>query len=721
MSFRRSSSLSQPRPSAHRPRRARRTRLGRRLLVVAVLASGLTVVPTPAVVWAEGVEIDSVRPAVTAAPSSHRSRVAGVRSALDADSREALAQAGRWRAKASAGFAVSILGTSLPEAPAAPVLVRVRNDGAWGPWREVEFNEDHAEDTPSPDARPGVHSEPIWVDDADAYELDLPAGSHPEVHLGRTVRTRQVQVRGRAASAAPNLLTRAQWGARPPKTAPVIADDMRLGVVHHSVTGNGYGPADVPGILRGIQAYHMDVRGWNDIAYNFAVDHFGRTWEARGGGTDQLVLGGHAAGFNTGSVGVVMLGDFTNVNPTNESVRAVGELLGWKFAVGGVEPAGTVPYTTTGGTKYSAGTTVTLPRIVGHRDVGQTGCPGSQLYARLDEIRTIARARYSSEAEAMTARPLTGNFIGTPGTDVLIERLGRGSDELWTWIGSGYAKSDRLAAGSFRPVAGDFNGDGFDDVFWHGPGSLNDHLWLGGVSGFHSGTRREVVGSYLPSVGDFDGDGNDDIYLYAEGLHNDAVLYGRDDASFGTVVRRDESTVEPLVGDFDGDGNDDILLHDPGQADHTLLYGTDSRGFTARNVRAAGAFQPFVGDFNGDRRSDIFWYTPSSQGDWLYFGSAGRGFSATMYQAIGQFTPVVGDFSDDGVDDVLWYSPANVKQAYWKFTSSGGSGSSAWVNGRFLPRVLDVDADGADDILWYSSAGSVTWRGSPGGFSSSAS
>ncbi len=81
--------------------------------------------------------------------------------------------------------------------------------------------------------------------------------------------------------------------------------------MHHSVTQNDYAPADVPGILRSIQAFHIDGRGWNDIAYNFAVDKFGGIWEARGGGITNAVIGGHAMGANSETTGVVTLGDFT--------------------------------------------------------------------------------------------------------------------------------------------------------------------------------------------------------------------------------------------------------------------------------------------------------------------------------------------------------------------------------------------------------------------------
>src|SRR3546814_17775469 len=85
-------------------------------------------------------------------------------------------------------------------------------------------------------------------------------------------------------------------------------------------------------MLRSIQTYHMDVQGWNDIAYNFAVDRFGRTWEARAGGVTQTVIGGHATGFNTYTTVVMVLGHLTSTTPSHPSVAPVPPVICWKVA-----------------------------------------------------------------------------------------------------------------------------------------------------------------------------------------------------------------------------------------------------------------------------------------------------------------------------------------------------------------------------------------------------
>ena len=46
--------------------------------------------------------------------------------------------------------------------------------------------------------------------------------------------------------------------------------------------------------------------------------------------------------------------------------------------------------------RYQAGSTISMPRILGHRDVGYTTCPGNVGYSKLGTIRAIAKAQGSS-------------------------------------------------------------------------------------------------------------------------------------------------------------------------------------------------------------------------------------------------------------------------------------------------------------------------------------
>src|SRR5205814_3514016 len=87
---------------------------------------------------------------------------------------------------------------------------------------------------------------------------------------------------------------------------------LQLAVVHHTVNVNNYTAAQSAAIVRGIEVYHVKGNGWNDIGYNFLVDKYGQVFEGRYGGVDQNVVGAHSQGFNTGSVGVAVIGTYNS-------------------------------------------------------------------------------------------------------------------------------------------------------------------------------------------------------------------------------------------------------------------------------------------------------------------------------------------------------------------------------------------------------------------------
>lgn len=287
--------------------------------------------------------------------------------------------------------AFTAIGFTFDEAPSAPVLVRVRDDdGRMGGWQELRTQDSEGPDPGSPEAgRSGT--EPLWVRDATGYEVSLAAGDADGARVV-TVRdelrrstTDATPLAGAAVAPPFGIRMRSEWGARAPVSTS-YGSTVKLAVVHHSDSGNNYSPAEVPGILRSIQAFHMDGRGWSDIAYNFVVDKFGGVWEGRGGGIDRSVIGAHAQGFNTNTVGVMVIGDYTAATPSPAVIESVSRVIGWKMAISGSSPGGAVAFTSGGSPKYPAGTQLTLPGVVGHTDVGLTSCPGS-IASSLGQIR----------------------------------------------------------------------------------------------------------------------------------------------------------------------------------------------------------------------------------------------------------------------------------------------------------------------------------------------
>lgn len=200
----------------------------------------------------------------------------------------------------------------------------------------------------------------------------------------------------------PKVITRAGWGANEKNRCKGADYDSKLvgATVHHTAGSNNYTESQSAGIVRGIYQYHAQTLGWCDIGYNALVDKYGNIFEGRYGGLDKNVQGAHAGGFNTGTFGISMMGNYTSVAPSEAALNSVGNMIGWRLKVAGIKPTGQIQMTS-GGTRYSKhgyGKKVTLPTIFAHRDVGNTTCPGDAGYAQMDKIRSIAEKKYNTLA-----------------------------------------------------------------------------------------------------------------------------------------------------------------------------------------------------------------------------------------------------------------------------------------------------------------------------------
>ena len=191
----------------------------------------------------------------------------------------------------------------------------------------------------------------------------------------------------------PVVVTREEWGAdesyrsgTPDYATPTMV------FVHHTDSGNDYGRGDAESIVRGVYYYHTRSLHWSDIGYNFLVDRYGTVYEGRFGGITKGPIGAQVLGFNTGSIGVSVMGTYSKVTPTGASVRALEGLLAWKLDVHHIDPLGTATLTCGYGEKFSTGEEVEFSAISGHRDANYTDCPGNRLYALLPSIRKTVDA-----------------------------------------------------------------------------------------------------------------------------------------------------------------------------------------------------------------------------------------------------------------------------------------------------------------------------------------
>lgn len=199
-----------------------------------------------------------------------------------------------------------------------------------------------------------------------------------------------------------DVVTRAQWAARPPKRPPTATVPTEL-FIHHSV-GSGQTDKDGDGdrgddYMRQMQAFHMDGRGWDDIGYNHAHDpDGGEFYEGRG----WAIRPGAQCGHNTGTHALVVMGDYRRRAVTPALLDDLARFY------------------------HAAQTAGHLPRVPvqGHRHAPVTGdctgttCPGDNLAqalpalnARIDQLHD--EGDDVTRAEALALLGLTEHEVAT--------------------------------------------------------------------------------------------------------------------------------------------------------------------------------------------------------------------------------------------------------------------------------------------------------------------
>ncbi|MFL5953994.1 MAG: N-acetylmuramoyl-L-alanine amidase [Gaiellaceae bacterium] len=321
-----------------------------------------------------------------------------------------------------------------------------RLHGRWAPW--VAADADVA-----PDGGTGRWHDGnlAWTGASDDFRFRTRGGVGAVRAYELWSRVTTNPVRGVSAAGEPAIVTRAGWGADEEivRAKPLLAAADRLAIVHHTAGTNAYTRAQAPAIVRGIEAYHVKANGWNDIGYNFLVDRFGTVYEGRGGGIDKNVVGAHAEGFNTGTFGVSLIGNYAHATPPKAQQDALVSLLAWRLDVAHVDPRSTAVYTSGGNAKYRSGRAVTLRAISGHRDTGPSECPGTGAYVILPTItRRVAAAGLPKLYSPAVAGALGGPVRFTarlssslPWTVTITDQLGqvvatgggKGALVDWTW------------------------------------------------------------------------------------------------------------------------------------------------------------------------------------------------------------------------------------------------------------------------------------------------
>ena len=399
------------------------------------------------------------------------------------------------------------------------VELRTSADGAsWSDWDLLSADEDMANvDTNEWYASPQLAVDNaryaqyrVWLTDgnpADVQRIGLTFMDVNDLNAGPVVRlvndivgaakdvARSFTEPATAGAAAINptrILTRQDWAAdeRLMQWIPRYPQKVQKAVVHHTVTDDG-GNGQVASTIRAIYYYHAVTRGWGDIGYSYLVDKYGNVWTGRQGGDN--TEGGHAYGWNRGSIGIAAIGTYSVTPPPPAMVASIANIIAEKFTQFGVQPYGADPFVHQ--EQAPDGTWVNItsnpPNVQGHRDCnyiesqtgGQTACPGNALYAQLPTIRQMAQTAVVNGYNQMpfidTALPKAGYPGANIAVGVTVSNRGK------TTIPAGTSVSYRVLQGATTVVA------------QGGAAPIPSDLAPGGIVGVNVPFTVPAIGNYF--------------------------------------------------------------------------------------------------------------------------------------------------------------------------------------------------------------------------------
>ena len=305
-------------------------------------------------------------------------------------------------AKQVAGY-ITMAAATWPEDVEAPDAVEFQgqdlNTGEWGDWLSAEILTDIAENATDavwlgPSSAVNVRAFRDGKDISNQLTAHLittsEAGS--DVRLassgGGTGITRILPATVTPGTGAPTFITRKEWNAGSVSASRLsYAKELKAICIHHTGGSNNYTKAQSPQVVRGMFSYHTATLGWADLGYNIVVDKYGQIFEGRSGGLHRNVAGAHARGFNTGSCGISVMGDYMNIPVPSAALNAIATVAAWKLGSTFTQDVYGSKEWTVNISRVKRTGTFSLPHLFAHRDVNYTDCPGDRYYRQLPELR----------------------------------------------------------------------------------------------------------------------------------------------------------------------------------------------------------------------------------------------------------------------------------------------------------------------------------------------
>jgi hypothetical protein len=181
----------------------------------------------------------------------------------------------------------------------------------------------------------------------------------------------------------PEKIPQEDWrDGLPEPTGTVLLTQVKHLIVHHSAGSNFN--FDYRNTVRNIYLDHTQINGWSDIGYNYLIAADGSVFSGRDGrGTyeDHNTQGAHFCAKNSATMGICMIGTFTDTLPSDSAYQRLIKLAAWKLDMENITAFDSTLHPPSDPNAYY------LDAISGHRDGCATECPGTLFYAEFQLLR----------------------------------------------------------------------------------------------------------------------------------------------------------------------------------------------------------------------------------------------------------------------------------------------------------------------------------------------
>jgi hypothetical protein len=290
----------------------------------------------------------------------------------------------------------------------------------------------------------------LYLNFFSAGEMQQSAGriSNPSTTANRTTACTLPQ---------PSFVNRAGWGCTQ-VWSPSTTTVTHL-IVHHAAGTNT--ASDWGAVVLGIWNFHTTPSGsggagYSDIGYNWLVAPNGVLYEGRYNSSISNIQGAHFCGTNGNTMGVCMLGDYTNITITPAARNTLAQVLAWKACERNIDPLLS---------SFHANSGLTINNISGHRNGCATQCPGNTFFpdlpgVRIDVSNIINGATPVTNINGLEEFTINPNPVST--TSVLTLKLNTVKEIQYRIIGADgrvfYQSTKQKVSGVFREELKALNG-----------------------------------------------------------------------------------------------------------------------------------------------------------------------------------------------------------------------------------------------------------------------